>query len=834
MLELQTGTVLQNRYQVVSLIGKGGMGAVYESIDQRLKNKVALKQTLVNEPKLRKAFEHEAQILASLRHPAMTKVIDHFTDENGQFLVMEFIPGNDLGQMLADQNKPFPLDEVLDWTEHLLDALDYIHTQEIPIIHRDIKPQNLKLTPRGEIIMLDFGLAKGSASLQSRVTSDGSVFGYTPKYAPLEQIQGTGTDPRSDLYSLAATVYHLLTYTPPTDALARAAAVLNNQSDPLKPPDTINPNIPPLISQLLMDTLSLGADKRPSSATDMLEALRAMRQQAATGTSSHYDTIVIPSKATPPKSQYIQEDIPDPQGGGQQSSSYTGQTIASVPAQTRPPDFPIPPATDNAAQQQKRNWKKFCLWTSGILGVVVLLLCGSLAFLANIGRKVQEENANATATAEALDYEANGVMYATETAESSTAFIQAIDTAESWQPVMFDTFDDNQHDWADGEQEDGSFTFENGTYVWDVFEADEDFWWRSSPDMEDVGDFSITVDGRLLDGMTRHSRYGIAYSNNADRNFYMFCIRDDKQFQLLLQEGEYYDPIIDWTKHDAITPGYFNELRVIVIGADHFLFINGEQVAHVEDATIQKGSVGLVVGIDEDEEATFAFDNFDLYAPTLPVATETPFGDTPKGDPAINPPMTSDMLIFDSFDDNSSGWTIGEKENEWWRGNKYLTDFGTYRWEMEGVQSFVHHDEPEMPEITDFTLNVMAQRIEGPEATSIYGVVFRQQAESDSFYEFKIADDQTFKVSLSQGPDWTTLIDWSDATAIQPGAMNMITVEAQGGYFSFWINGEKVGEIEDYTLIQGKVGLVAELDEGEKAIFEFDDFDLNVGVPPKK
>src|SRR6266496_4797207 len=180
-------TVLQNRYRIIRLLGQGGMGAVYEALDQRLDTTVALKETLFADERLRKQFEREARLLARLHHPALPRVSDHFPEGDGQFLIMQYIGGEDLAEMVAQRRGPFPPDQVLTWADQLLDALDYLHTQEPPIIHRDIKPQNLKLTPRGEIILLDFGLAKGTFALQSQTASTKSVYGYTPQYAPLEQ-----------------------------------------------------------------------------------------------------------------------------------------------------------------------------------------------------------------------------------------------------------------------------------------------------------------------------------------------------------------------------------------------------------------------------------------------------------------------------------------------------------------------------------------------------------------------------------------------------------------------------------------------------------------------
>src|SRR6188474_1720743 len=235
-------TVLQGRYRIVRQLGQGGMGAVYEAIDQRLDTTVALKETLFSEERLRKQFEREARLLARLHHPALPRVSDHFSESDGQFLVMQFIPGDDLSEMMTRKRGPFPTDQVLTWAEQLLDALDYLHTQEPQIVHRDIKPQNLKLTTRGQIILLDFGLAKGSVGQMSVATS-ASIFGYTPNYAPLEQVQGLGTDARSDLYSLAATIYHLATGIKPPDALSRAASIVNGQPDPLLPANEVAPYV---------------------------------------------------------------------------------------------------------------------------------------------------------------------------------------------------------------------------------------------------------------------------------------------------------------------------------------------------------------------------------------------------------------------------------------------------------------------------------------------------------------------------------------------------------------------------------------------------------------
>ena len=294
-------TLLQNRYLVLKQIGQGGMGAVYIATDQRFGSTVALKETFFDDPGLRKAFEREARLLNHLRHPALPRVSDHFLEDEGQFLVMEYIAGDDLSEKLKDRGGAFPPSEVLNWADQLLDALDYLHTQEPSVIHRDIKPQNLKLTARNAIVLLDFGLAKGTATTQTKVTATGSVFGYSRNYAPLEQIQGAGTDPRSDLYSLAATLYHLVTGVTPPDALTRATAVLNGQPDPLLPANEVHAQVTPAVAEVLTQAMAQNASQRPQTASAMRDAMReAVRQ----GHSVTRDTNAL---LVPPTNVYEQE-----------------------------------------------------------------------------------------------------------------------------------------------------------------------------------------------------------------------------------------------------------------------------------------------------------------------------------------------------------------------------------------------------------------------------------------------------------------------------------------------------------------------------------------------
>lgn len=272
--ELAPGTLVHGRYRVVRPIGKGGMGAVYEAIDERLDHRVALKQTLAEGDEAARAFEREAKLLASLRHAALPVVSDFFGDENGRFLVMQFIPGKTLADLVRERGGALPVANVLRWADDLLRALEYLHGHKPPILHRDIKPANLKATGESDVVLLDFGLAKGSTEVTGAASS---IYGLTPQYAPLEQFQGSGTDATSDLFALGGTLYFLLTLQPPVDALTRASALAAGKPDPLKPAREANTEVPPRVDAWITKALAVHREDRHSSAAAMRGELAEIR-----------------------------------------------------------------------------------------------------------------------------------------------------------------------------------------------------------------------------------------------------------------------------------------------------------------------------------------------------------------------------------------------------------------------------------------------------------------------------------------------------------------------------------------------------------------------------
>jgi serine/threonine protein kinase len=269
---LARGTMLQGRYRIVKRLGSGGMGAVYEAVDRRLNITVAVKETFSADQRLRRQFGREARMLAKLNHPALPRVTDYFTESNRAFLVMQFIPGPDLAEIVTRKRGPFPRREVLAWADQVLGALVYLHAPERQIVHRDIKPHNLKVTSSGQIALLDFGLAK-SDTTESSLNSRRSVFGFTRRYSPPEQIQDLGTTPRSDIYALGATLYHLFTGVKPPDAITRATELADGKPDPLRPAHLVYSEVGTEIATILNRAMALNPDDRCGCAEEFRDAL---------------------------------------------------------------------------------------------------------------------------------------------------------------------------------------------------------------------------------------------------------------------------------------------------------------------------------------------------------------------------------------------------------------------------------------------------------------------------------------------------------------------------------------------------------------------------------
>ena len=275
-------TILRERYKIIELVGRGGMGATYRAEDLRLQGRFCAVKEALPDPdaasdelaQSREQFYQEASTLARLDHPNLPKVSDYFSQDDRDYLVMDFVAGQDLKDKLTTalrQGHPLTERLVLAWADQLCDALSYMHTQDPPVLHRDIKPSNIKITPAGRVKLVDFGLVKTLSPDDQRTVTVVQGRG-TVQYIPLEQYGGdTGhTDVRSDIYSLGATLYHLLTGQPPLDAKQR---FLKPKS--MRSPRSLNPEVSSQTDQAILWSLAMHPDERPDSVAEFRSTLLA-------------------------------------------------------------------------------------------------------------------------------------------------------------------------------------------------------------------------------------------------------------------------------------------------------------------------------------------------------------------------------------------------------------------------------------------------------------------------------------------------------------------------------------------------------------------------------
>ena len=262
--EPATGALIMGRYRILSELGRGGYGAVYRAWDIHLNKAVAVKENLDSTPDAQRQFGREASILAHLSHPNLVRVTDHFAiPGEGQYLVMDYVEGEDIETLIKRQG-PIPVDQALAWCIQVMDALEYLHSRQPQVLHRDIKPANIRITPDGHALLVDFGLVK---IYVPDVPTTYGARGVSPGYAPPEQYGKGKTDARSDLYSLSATLYHMLTGQKPLES------VLRSPERPVLPAHLLVQQIPCHISLAIQTGMAIEPNQRFRSVHELRAAL---------------------------------------------------------------------------------------------------------------------------------------------------------------------------------------------------------------------------------------------------------------------------------------------------------------------------------------------------------------------------------------------------------------------------------------------------------------------------------------------------------------------------------------------------------------------------------
>ena len=324
-MTLASGQIIHNRYRIARLVGQGGFGAVYRAWDMALKQPVALKENTSGGGDTQRQFEREARLLAGLRHPNLPRVIDHFIlPGQGQYLVMDFVEGKSLAALLRERGAPFEEADAVKWVRQVSDALTYLHTRTPPIIHRDIKPDNIILTNDGRAMLVDFGISKIFDESKGTTTGAQAV---THGYSPLEQYGRGKTDARSDIYSLGATLYTLLTGLVPPDA-----PDLVNGLETLRPPRQANPALSESTSAAIVAAMTPSISQRINSAAGFERLLAVKSPPIARGTviapMTMDATYLAPASAALPSRP---DSVPPPAGDATQHGPAAGQAKRGVP-----------------------------------------------------------------------------------------------------------------------------------------------------------------------------------------------------------------------------------------------------------------------------------------------------------------------------------------------------------------------------------------------------------------------------------------------------------------------------------------------------------------------
>ncbi len=297
-MTLPEDTLLENRYRIDGLLAHGGMGAIYRAFDTNLSTPVAIKENFFQTPHRIAQFKQEALMLARLRHPSLPRVIHHFSFEGQQYLVMDFIEGENLWEMIKRRGKPLDEREALGYIIQVCRAATCLHRQTPPIIHRDIKPQNIKITPAGRAMLVDFGIAKQVAD--DNAPTDVGTQAATPGFSPPEQYSGKGTSPASDVYALGATLYAVLAGKKPPNSVSLMVG-----STKFEAPNLINPKISRQTNQVIGRAMQPKPHLRPQTVEQWQRQLEAVLSTISADRPEKDDTLASKSRPIPGKQETL-------------------------------------------------------------------------------------------------------------------------------------------------------------------------------------------------------------------------------------------------------------------------------------------------------------------------------------------------------------------------------------------------------------------------------------------------------------------------------------------------------------------------------------------------
>jgi serine/threonine-protein kinase len=538
------------------------MGAVYRAWDTRLNRPTALKEMIPQaglDPgmlaQLRDQFEQEAQILATLTHPSLVRVTDYLSWHSNVYLVMDFVEGESLAELIYREGAQSEA-QVLAWAEQLLEALAYCHNKDV--LHRDIKPQNIIVTPEGRVVLVDFGLVKlwNPQDPETRTVMRGAG---TPEYAPPEQYDtGAGhTDPRSDIYSMGATLYQALTGQVPPTATQRMASPIS-----FVPPRRVNVAISPTVERIVLKALEIAMENRFQSAGEMLRALK----------SESRTSVVTPARTT-----------------------WESRPVASVAEAERKPPAKRKPGL-----------------LLGLGGVVVVgLLClAAVAVLVGLYMLGSDTTGTVTPAPPTI------TVGPTDTPAPPTVTTGPADTPPSGMgSIIFqDDFSGPASGWEVGEYETGDVGYKDGVYFVTSTDNSSVMWGVANRSFDNL---VIEVDAiQIVAGPESDNAYGVVCREQGDGDGYYLRISGDGFYSITKAEGGEFEALVEWTSSSVIRQGNAtNHIRAICDGSTLALFVNGERLTTVEDSAFTRGDIALTATTFENKATEVHFDDLVVREP---------------------------------------------------------------------------------------------------------------------------------------------------------------------------------------------------------------------------
>ena len=730
------------QYQIVEQIGQGGMANVYKAYQPSINRYVAIKvlpAQFTRDPNFVKRFEQEAKAIAALEHPHILPVYDFGRQDDLYYMVMRYVKGGTLSDKMQ---KSLAYDAVVKIIGDVARALDYAHKQGI--VHRDIKPSNILMDENGEVQLADFGIAKiVQGPDATRLTGTGSILG-TPTYMAPEQAEGGGVDGRTDIYSLGIVLYELLAGRPPYQADTALSLLLMHLNEPLPPPRSINPGIPEPLERVVVKALAKEPAGRYQTAAELEEALKKTLREI--------DTV----RPAAPKSK-----------------------------------LPL-------------------LMVGGLAAalLVCLLAAGAAAWWWMAPRPSPEAVATAEPAAPAA-----GPGLASPTARPATpgasptlrlgTELSGILPQEPG--VLFrDEFDRDRYCWADeGTHLFGDYRSEviDGRFRMTMQAKQGAVLWNTIPGA-DYQDMVVSVDAAPAAQADPPLGYGLVFRASPKGDYYLFAILPGQNFAVYLvtHDSDQWQELVAPTAA-PIRPNPPNQLLVKATGPSLSFWINGTQVAAIQEARLGRGSAGLLIEVDEGQSSTVDFDNLVVRQP--------------EGAPVDN---GGRILLAECFDSGINGWSSGAFSETDFDSDTTINGQYAVTVTAKLEDGYVYRDALARQTFEDFVLSVEATP-QDSQAGYTYGLVFRNTG--SSYYTFEVGNDRSYRVYLHD-TGWKAL-DRGEANAILAGQTNELRVAARGHELVFFVNGDEVTSVEDSTLSGGRAGLVVSaLEKGKTAAVEFD------------